>query len=87
MPNGGAVLTEKITYWWSEDGKWFCILAQDATVSLTPAEATALERSIGGVYGREAAAKRARLTYDKSKQTIMAGDRPLNIKIEDTDLA
>ena len=28
-----------------------------------------------------------RLTYDKAKQSIMAGDRPLNIKIEDTDLA
>jgi hypothetical protein len=28
-----------------------------------------------------------RLTYDKDKQTIMAGGRPLGIKIDDTDLA
>jgi hypothetical protein len=33
------------------------------------------------------APKRTRLTYDKAKQTIMAGGRPLNIKLEDTDLA
>jgi len=31
--------------------------------------------------------KRTRLTYDKNKQTIMHGDRPLHIKIDDTDLA
>lgn len=36
----------KIKYWWSEDRKWFCILADDgnakATVSLTPEEAGVL---------------------------------------------
>lgn len=57
-------MSEKIQYWWSEDGQWFCILAQDAigqaTVSLTPAEAKHLERSISGVYGREAEARRAK---------------------------
>lgn len=39
---------EKIKSWWSEDGKWFCILADDgvskATISLTPDEAKALAR-------------------------------------------
>lgn len=37
---------DKIKSWWSEDGKWFCILANDGmnqtTVSLTRAEAKAL---------------------------------------------
>lgn len=37
---------EKIKYWWSEDRKFFCILANDgvsqATVSLTVEEAEAL---------------------------------------------
>lgn len=36
----------KIKYWWSEDRKWFCLLADDgnakATVSLTPEEAGVL---------------------------------------------
>lgn len=36
----------KIKYWWSEDRKWFCILANDgnasATISLTPEEAGVL---------------------------------------------
>lgn len=39
-------MTEKIKYWWSEDGAWFCIRVDDgtgeATVSLTVAEAEAL---------------------------------------------
>ena len=40
-------MAEKITsWWWSEDGKWFCLLVDDgvnkATVSLTPEEARAL---------------------------------------------
>lgn len=38
----------KITSWWSEDGKWFCLLVDDgttkATVSLTPEEAKGLAR-------------------------------------------
>lgn len=37
---------EKIKAWWSDDGKWFCVLAYDgvsqATVSLTPEEAEQL---------------------------------------------
>lgn len=41
-------MTEKITSWWSEDGKWFCLLVDDgvnkATVSLTPEEAKGLAR-------------------------------------------
>lgn len=39
-------MTEKVKSWWSEDGKWFCLLVNDgvnqATVSLTRAEAKAL---------------------------------------------
>ena len=39
---------EKIKTWWSEDGKWFCLLVDDgvnkATVSLTPEEAKGLAR-------------------------------------------
>lgn len=41
-------MREKIKSWWSEDGKWFCILVDDgvnkATVSLTPEEAKSLGR-------------------------------------------
>lgn len=41
-------MREKIKSWWSEDGKWFCILVDDgnakATVSLTPEEAKGLAR-------------------------------------------
>lgn len=41
---------EKIKSWWLEDGKWFCILADDgvnkATVSLTRPEARALAGQI-----------------------------------------
>lgn len=41
-------MLEKIKTWWSEDGKWFCVLTSDGvsqtTVSLTPDEATALAR-------------------------------------------
>jgi hypothetical protein len=41
-------MTEKVKSWWSEDGKWFCMLVNDgvnqATVSLTPEEATALAK-------------------------------------------
>lgn len=55
-------MMEKIKYWWSEDGKWFCILACDgageATISLTPAEATDLARAITGIYGQDAERKR-----------------------------
>lgn len=36
-------MTDKIKSWWSENGKWFCILVNDgvsqATVSLDPYEA------------------------------------------------
>lgn len=43
-------MTEKIKSWWSDDGKWFCILANDgvnqATVSLTPEQAEQLARKI-----------------------------------------
>lgn len=43
-------MTEKIKSWWSEDGKWFCILVDDgvnkATVSLTRREAKALAGEI-----------------------------------------
>jgi hypothetical protein len=43
-------MVEKIKYWWSDDGKWFCILVNDgvdqATVSLTRAEARALAANI-----------------------------------------
>lgn len=39
-------MTEKIKTWWSEDGKWFCILVNDgvnqATISLTRREARQL---------------------------------------------
>jgi len=39
-------MAEKIKSWWSDDGKWFCILVDDgvskATVSLTPEEAKKL---------------------------------------------
>jgi len=39
-------MTDKITAWWSDDGRWFCILANDgvnqATISLTPEEAQSL---------------------------------------------
>jgi hypothetical protein len=39
-------MSEKIRYWWSEDRRFFCILANDgigqATVSLTVEEAEAL---------------------------------------------
>jgi hypothetical protein len=39
-------MTEKAKAWWSDDGKWFCLLVNDgvnqATVSLTPEEAVAL---------------------------------------------
>lgn len=39
---------DKIKTWWSEDGKWFCVLVNDgvsqSTVSLTPEEAKALAR-------------------------------------------
>lgn len=39
-------MSEKIRYWWSEDRKFFCILANDGvsqtTVSLTVEEAEAL---------------------------------------------
>jgi hypothetical protein len=39
-------MEKKIKAWWSDDGKWFCILVNDgvsqATVSLTPEEANAL---------------------------------------------
>lgn len=35
-------MNEKVKAWWSEDGKWFCLLVNDgisqATVSLTPEE-------------------------------------------------
>ena len=41
---------DKIKSWWSEDGKWFCLLVNDgvnqATVSLTRAEAKALAGEI-----------------------------------------
>lgn len=48
---------EKIKHWWSDDGKWFCIIVNDgsnpgikavnlATVSLTRAEAKALAADI-----------------------------------------
>jgi hypothetical protein len=41
---------DKIKSWWSEDGKWFCILVNDgisqATVSLTRAEAKTLAGEI-----------------------------------------
>lgn len=41
-------MADKITSWWSEDGKWFCLLVDDgvnkATVSLTPEEAKRLAR-------------------------------------------
>ena len=44
-------MTEKIRSWWSDDGKWFCILANDgvnqATVSLTPEQAEQLARLEG----------------------------------------
>ena len=43
-------MAEKVRGWWSEDGKWFCILANDgvsqATVSLTREEAKALASEI-----------------------------------------
>jgi len=43
-------MTEKIKSWWSDDGKWFCLLVNDgvnqATVSLTRAEAKALSVDI-----------------------------------------
>jgi hypothetical protein len=43
---GEIIMDEKIRYWWSEDRKFFCILANDgvnqATVSLTVEEAEAL---------------------------------------------
>jgi hypothetical protein len=43
---GEIIMDEKIKYWWSEDRKFFCILANDgisqATVSLTVEEAEAL---------------------------------------------
>lgn len=39
---------KKIQTWWSDDGKWFCILVDDgvskSTISLTPDEAKALAR-------------------------------------------
>ncbi len=39
----------KIKTWWSDDGKWFCVLVDDgvskATVSLTPEEAAELRKS------------------------------------------
>ena len=41
-------MPDKIKTWWSEDGKWFCLLVDDgvnkATVSLTPEEAKGLAR-------------------------------------------
>ena len=41
-------MREKIQSWWSEDGKWFCILTDDGvnktTISLTPDEAKSLAR-------------------------------------------
>jgi hypothetical protein len=43
-------MSDKIKGWWSNDGKWFCVLVNDgvnqATVSLTPDEAKALAREI-----------------------------------------
>ena len=43
-------MSENIKSWWSEDGKWFCVLVNDgvnqATVSLTRAEAKALATDI-----------------------------------------
>lgn len=54
---GVRLMIEKIKSWWSEDGKWFCLLVTDgsvpgikavnlATVSLTRAEAKALAANI-----------------------------------------
>jgi hypothetical protein len=41
---------EKIKSWWSDDGKWFCILVNDgvnqATVSLTRTEARELSAMV-----------------------------------------
>lgn len=43
-------MPEKVKSWWSEDGKWFCLLVNDganqATVSLTPDEAHKLARRV-----------------------------------------
>ena len=50
VSRGVGVMTEKIRSWWSDDGKWFCILANEgvnqATVSLTPEQAEQLARKI-----------------------------------------
>lgn len=56
---------DKLRYWWSEDGKWFCILADDgvskATVSLTPDEAKMLSRVADpGVYDKLQVVRRQR---------------------------
>lgn len=58
-------MPDKITTWWSEDGKWFCILVDDgvnkATVSLTPDEAKGLARDADPeVYANLATVRRQR---------------------------
>lgn len=58
-------MAEKIKSWWSEDGKWFCLLVDDgvnkATVSLTPEEAKGLARDADPeVYEKLATVRRQR---------------------------
>jgi hypothetical protein len=58
-------MAEKIKSWWSDDGKWFCLLVDDgvskATVSLTPEEAKSLAGNADpDVYDRLQAVRRQR---------------------------
>lgn len=56
---------DKIKTWWSDDGKWFCILVNDgvnqSTISLAPIEAVALARDADPeVYAKLTTVRRQR---------------------------
>jgi hypothetical protein len=73
------MVVEKIKYWWSEDGKWFCILVCDGmsegTISLTPAEAMDLARAVTGIYGQDAERKRSGSAPMGLVEAVMFGTR------------
>jgi DNA-binding transcriptional regulator YbjK len=70
---GEIVVSEKIKYWWSEDRKFFCILANDgtsqATVSLTVEEVEEMlgeaQQTPGFLKLQEEAWQRAQQLMDK----------------------
>lgn len=71
-------MSEKIKYWWSEDRKWFCILANDGTaqttVSLTVEEAEALMDEVMQTpkflaFQKQAANRAVELVREAAKKT------------------